>query len=237
MKRNYLYNIIEAVFGIFAGAFIGAWINILIDEPIKINALTNFNNSIFLIVGSVLVVIICLVGKRETKKISNTKTDIITNSLSAYCTMYFNNISNIDYQICAMILFNKKNTVRTPYYINEGCNPAIRRHRPADFSDIGELFARKKDRVCKTITYNDWLNADEFYKSEVPNSLRCIIAVPVYSTQEADSSKILGVLEFDIFAQREDCEIDEKLFKSLTEWEKIESLREYSNSLAHMLEL
>ena len=95
----------------------------------------------------------------------------------------------------------------------------------------------KKNKVCKTISENDWNNADDYYKKEVPDSLRGIIAIPVYSTKEADSSKILGILEFDIFAQRKSLNIDDNLFKSLTSWEKIESLRQYSNAIAHMLEL
>ena len=237
MNKKVIYNFFEISSGILAGALIGEWINIYKDEPIKANALIDLNKSIFLILGIIFTIVTVYLDRRETRKITNAKTDIIKDSLTAYSAEFFRNVSSIDYQICAMILVKEKNIVRTPYYINEGVNPAIRRHRPADFSDIGEMFAGKRTEVCKTISYDDWSEQDEYYRNEVPDSLRGIIAVPIYSTNKADSSKILGILEFDIFAQREGLNMDDELFKSLTSWERIESLRKYSYSVAHMLEL
>lgn len=237
MNKKAIYSYIKIASGILAGAFIGEWIGIYKEELIKTKTLTDLNKSIFLILGIIFIVITVYSDRRETRKISKAKTDIIKDSLTAYCAEFFRNVSSNDYQICAKILVKEKNIVRTPYYINEGVNPAIRSHRRADFSDIGEMFSGKRTEVCKLITYDDWLEQDEYYRNEVPDSLRGIIAIPIYSTNKADSSKILGILEFDIFAQREGLNMDKDSFKSLSSWERIISLRKYSNVIANMLEL
>ena len=233
-----MYDFAEIASGIFAGIFIEVWFSIIKNEPSINVALHDWNKSIFLILGIAFIIVTVWIDMRESKKVSDEKETIIINSLSAYSGMYFYNVNPEDYQICSMILVDHNGEIRTPYYINEGINPAIRDHRPTNFSDIGELFAKKKNKVCKPISYADWQKENEDYQSKVPDSLRCIIAVPIYSTKEPDSSEILGVLEFDMFAQKKEItDMDKNLFKSLTEWNKIESLREYSHSIAYMLEL
>ena len=150
------------------------------------------------------------------------------------------NCNNNDWEICGMIQVpHKDGTRRTPYYTNSAVNSAIRNHFKLDFGSVGKAFFKGKiEKPCFTekLTKYSWNHSSAEYKKFVPKDLRLIFAAAIFSPYESDSSKVIGVLEFDIFNKNNKGEIPKELLKSIDSNNNKNALCEWANSIAILME-
>lgn len=169
------------------------------------------------------------------------KRTIINNLLHSCKKLLFMNCCENDWSVCGMIQVpdKKKNIRRTPYYINPSVNSAIRNHRNLRFGDVGKAFfgdGERKTCFAKLLSKESWEQSDADYKNEVPKDLKAIIAFAIFSSDEIDSKDIIGVLEFDIFNKKNENDIPEELFKSISCTSNMDAICEWTSSIAILMQ-
>lgn len=160
------------------------------------------DNFLFIVLV-VLVVIEMLIIFFPKASINNDNERIIKETLKICSNSLFSTLNSNEWSVCGMIQVPKNDKRRTPYFINPNSNPAIRNHRNKDFGDIGKAFFSGKvtsPYFVKSLSKDSWESSEEEYKKDVPKNLRAILAAAIFSTEENDSEKVIGVLEFDIFS-------------------------------------
>ncbi len=232
-------NIIQLFINTVNTIVLGIYINSINDFSIE-----GFKNSkiFFLVLSAIIFLLQTFIIRLPSNLLKRNKTQIINNFLASYQMLLFSNFDMNKFQLCAMIQVIYKEQRRTPYYINEACNSAIRNHRDKTFGDVGQaFFGDKKHRqpyLFKTLSQNDWNKADDTYKNDVPENLRIIMAAPIYSCDPADSDEIIAVLEFDVFTKnKNDTNIDPDLIENIDTIDNQHVLTVWAKAISYLLEM
>lgn len=148
---------------------------------------------------------------------------------------------NSKWNYCAMIQIcsYKNNTRHTEFSYNAEANQAIYKKLELDFGDVGDAFISSQDNVntylVKPLSHNNWLNADDEYKNNVPENLRLIYAVPIYDM--SNNGKVIGILEFNVFSEKndDDSNIPNKVLTKLNSHTIRNALAAWSNGLSYLI--
>lgn len=225
-------SVIQIPLGVITTLFLTYYGDILIN--------THDNKFIYLLIGLIFLIFQIILAVFPRISFKKHKKEIINDLLNSCRKLLFMNCCNDDWEICGMIQVpHTDGTRRTPYYTNSAVNPAIRNHFKLDFGDVGKAFFKgeiRKQCFTKKLTKSSWNNSPADYKECVPKELRAIIAAAIFSPYESDSSKIIGVLEFDIFNGNNKNEISRELFNSIASNNNKNALCEWANSLAILME-
>lgn len=171
--------------------------------------------------------------------LKNEKRNLINNLLASCQELLFKEMDKEKWSVCGMIQVPKGRVRRTPYYCNPAVNGAIHTHRRIDFGDVGHAFFSgtvKNQFFSKRFNKHSWENSSNEYKELVPANLRAIIAAAIYSPDEADAARIIGVLEFDIFSRTGNDDLDDTNFVEIDAIENKETLCKWANSVAMLME-
>jgi hypothetical protein len=223
---------INSAISTIAGVVLGLFVEELCNDDF-------FNWILFIFLAFLVVLEIILIGYPR-RALKAKRESIFDNLLKACLDLLFVDCDARDWSICGMIQVPFKNERRTPYFTNDTVNSAIRNHRTLTFGDVGKNYFSGKKHIdpCFSIriSKDDHRNRSLEYRLDVPSNLRGIVSTAIFSPDEADSKSIIGVLEFDIFANSDTTEdFPEELFDKITSPRNKESLAKWARAMAVLL--
>lgn len=230
-KLRALAHLLQIVFGILSTFFLTEFG----ENYLKSSTFDGW----LLFAGLIFLVIQFLLLYWPRISLKNEKKNLINNLLASCQELLFKDIDKTKWSVCGMIQIPKHRTRRTPYYCNAAVNGAIHTHRRIDFGDVGHAFFSgvvKNQFFSKRYNHDSWKNSNDEYKELVPANLRAIIAAAIYSPDEADSKRIIGVLEFDIFSRTGTDDLSKVDFGKIDTIENRETLWKWANSVAMLME-
>lgn len=167
----------------------------------------------------------------------------INSFLESMTNLLFSSLNKGKWNYCAMIQIcsYKNNTRQTEYSYNAAANESVYKSLDIDFGDVGAAFLSEKNDeqkstyLIKPLSHKKWMDSDEQYKTNVPENLRLIYAIPIHDI--SNNGKITGILEFNVFSERkdDDSNIPVKILDKLNSQTIVTALASWSIGLSFLI--
>ncbi len=195
--------IMHTVFSFFITFFGGLHFCVIEDIYSKgngwIDAILKAGFTWELLIAIIIFVVSLLYDNYITKKsihnIENNKKEIINKLLSSLTKAIFSAYDNqIDVSSIVQVCDYRKKIRKVEYQYNTDENITKSQIMGIEFGDVGERCIKKGRELLKVLTYDEWENGDDKYKDIVPETLRLMVALPIF-----EGNTVIAVLEIDVF--------------------------------------
>ncbi len=201
--------VVQALFSIVMSLFAGLYIcrveGYITEGENFIDALKNVGFTAELFIALALLVLSLVydnyVIKRPIHTLENNRESIITGLLSSLTEALFYSYGHeIDVSSVVQVCDYRKECRTVTYQYNTDRNATASEKLDLYFGDVGEECVRKKSPFfIKTLSREDWDKADKEYQAKVPETLRIIVAKPIFIGE-----RVAAVLEIDIFEETDE---------------------------------